>query len=189
MFAKYTLGPLWEIYEGVSHAAASVGLKSKLFRDAGTNGIAAHNKRAEHAKIDATTQKVFSRIGAGSKSSIVSAVLRRYRPLSDSILDAVCETGPSPADAASRNQKRVLALQIPCLLGGIDKDAAGGAMEGFGRIRDAVQRCDPGNDVPTMAHVCKFTSTSRAAVTNPDLAPPSSTNTLMGRAHVLSGNL
>jgi ribosome assembly protein 1 len=46
------------------------------------------------------------------------------------------------------------------------------------------------NDVPTVAHVCKFTSTSWSAVNDPDLAHlPPSANILMGLVRVLSKNL
>lgn len=219
MFAKYALEPIWDIYEGVSQAATTVGLKSELFVDGGV----AKNKKKEHAKIEATTQgmervlsalhsgstnpsfisaqpgsdsplpktaqdlqRILSRIGAGSESSIVSAVLRRYRPLSDAILDAVCEIGPSPADAALRYRTRALALQTPRL----DESAA--SMGKFNKIQEAVRQCSPaGSDVPTVAHVCKFTSTSRSSVTDPDLPSQLSTseNIILGIARVLSGSL
>ena len=245
MFAEYALGPLWEVYEGVSRAAASAGLKSEPFAADGASfgtttdndGIARNNKRkTEHAKIEATTpgmervvsalqagstspsiisprpgtsddtppprtaqelQAILSRVGAGSESSVASAVLRRYRPLSDAILDAVCEVGPSPADASSGHRRRALALRIP-RRSSLERTGAAAAadddddaMEGFRKIQEAARRCDTGgNDVPTVAHVCKFTSTSRAAVTDPDLAHlPPSANILMGLARVLSGTL
>jgi hypothetical protein len=35
IFEEYALGPLWELYEGVPHVAALVGLKSKLFAKEG----------------------------------------------------------------------------------------------------------------------------------------------------------
>ena len=241
MFAEYALGPLWEVYEGVSRAAASAGLKSELFAAGGASlgtttdgGIARNNERkTEHAKIEATTpgmervvsalqagstspsvisprpgtsggtppprtaqelQAILSRVGAGSESSVASAVLRRYRPLSDAILDAVCEVGPSPADASSGHRRRALALRIPrrsSLDGTAAAAADDDAMEGFRKIQEAARRCDTGgNDVPTVAHVCKFTSTSRASVTDPDLAHlPPSANILMGLARVLCGTL
>ena len=130
MFAEYALGPLWEVYEGVSRAAASVGLKSKLFADEAldtTNGITYNKRMLEHTKIEATTpgmewvvstlqagsatpsailprpgtsnaaslpritpelQGILSWVGAGLESSVVSAKLRRYRPLSNAILGA-----------------------------------------------------------------------------------------------------
>ena len=53
----------------------------------------------------------------------------------------------------------------------------------------------PSEHVPTVAHVCKFTSTNRSSVTDSDLPPlppdadPSSSNMIMGIARVLSGNL
>lgn len=229
MFAEYALGPLWDVYEGVSEAAISVGLKSELYAavNDGTNGIS-HNKKSDHAKIDANTagmervvsallsgttnptilspqhgnknkmpllpqtaselQNVISRIGAGSESSIVSAVLRRYRPLSDAVLDAICEAGPSPTDAASCHRKRILTLQIPKSMAETDENDTG-HVEQLSQIQEAVRQCNPEN-VPTVAHVCKFLSTSRSAVTDPELADlPPSTNMILGLARVLSGNL
>jgi ribosome assembly protein 1 len=220
MFAKYALEPIWEIYAGVSQAAASVGLKSELFVDTEM----AQNKKKEHAKIEATTlgierviialhegstspsfispqpgsdsplpktaqdlQRILSRLGAGSESSIISAVLRRYRPLSNAVLDAVCEIGPSPTDAAIRYRRRALALQTPHL------DASAAVVEKLNIIQEAVRQCRPSeNDVPTVAHVCKFTSTSRASVADPDLPHAllsSSESIILGIARVLSGSL
>jgi len=230
MFAEFALAPLWEIYEGVSQAAVSVGMKSELFTfDTMKNGTS-QNKNSGHAKIEASTsgmervisalqigstapsvispqpnndtplpktpqdlQNILSRLGAGSESSIVSAVLRRYRPLSDAILDAVCETGPSPADATLNYRTRALALQIPPSLG--EADVTNDRVEELKKIQEAVRQCNPGEDVPTVAHVCKFTSTNRSSVTDPDLpalppdADPSSANMIMGIARVLSGIL
>lgn len=230
MFAEYALAPLWEIYEGVSDAAISVGLKSELYAFDG-NGTSTQGKKSENTKIEATTpgmervisalqtggtspsaisplpnngdrplpktaqelQQILSQIGAGSESSIVSAVLRRYRPLSDAILDAVCETGPSPADATLNYRTRALALQERPR--SLDNGGGGTIEEEFKKIQQAVRQCNPGDDVPTVAHVCKFTSTTRSSVTDPDLPPlppdadPSSANMFMGIARVLSGNL
>mmetsp|Transcript_36287 Transcript_36287/g.65335 ORF Transcript_36287/g.65335 Transcript_36287/m.65335 type:complete len:1104 (-) Transcript_36287:229-3540(-) len=138
-------------------------------------------------------QQILSRIGAGSESSIVTAVLRRYRPLSDAILDAVCETGPSPAEAMLNYRTRALALQIPQSLG--ETDTTTSKIEEFKKIQEAVRQCNPGDDVPTVAHVCKFTTINRSSVTDPDLpslppdADPLSANMIMGIARVLSGIL
>jgi ribosome assembly protein 1 len=217
MFAQYALAPLWEIYEGVSQAAASVGLKSELFaHNSVQNGN--NSKKTENAKIQATTggmdrvlaaiqigstslgvispqpnndrpipkttdemQQLISRLGASSESSIVSAVLRRYRPLSVSLLDAVCETGPSPAKATLELRPKVLTLQDPPHQN-----------DGFDMIQQAVHQCNPDN-ATVVAHVCKFASISRSAVTDPDLPPAStddqSSSIIMGIARVLSGTL
>ena len=220
MFAEFALAPLWEIYEGISQAASSVGMKSELFNN-GMQNMA--NMKTEHVKIVATTsgmervissiqlgstalsvispqsngssiprnadelQQILSRIGAGSESSIVSAVMRRYRPLSDSVLDAVCETGPSPADATKKYRTKTLALQSP--VGGSRV-----ALDEFELIQQAVRECDSSEGAPTVAHVCKFASTTRASVNDPELPSlhdddPSTTNILLGIARVLSGNL
>ena len=223
MFAEYALAPLWEIYEGVSQAAASVGLKSELFAH---NSVQSGNnsKKAENVKILASTsgmdrvlaaiqvgstspaiispqannnnnnndvrpipqtiddmQQLISRLGASSETSIVSAVLRRYRPLSVSVLDAVCETGPSPAKATLELRPKVLTLQDPTHEN----------IE-FHSIQNAVHQCNPEN-AATVAHVCKFASITRSAVTDPDLPSVSpdeqSPNIMMGIARVLSGTL
>jgi len=230
MFAKYALEPLWEIYEGVSEAAMSVGLKSDLVDGYNmSNNGTSPTKKTENVKIEATSpgmervisalqvggtspsiiqpdinssndravpktaqelQNILSRIGAGSESSIVTAVLRRYRPLSDAILDAVCETGPSPAEATLNYRTRALALQN--LRNTTDTVQT---IQEFKTIQEAVRQCNPSEDVPTVAHVCKFTSTNRSSVTDSDLPPlpsdadPSTSNMIMGIARVLSGNL
>ena len=101
-------------------------------------------------------QQIMSKIGAGSEYSVVSAVLRRYRPLSVAVLDAVCEHGPLPATAARRYRANALALRDPRLSPG---DAAAYDDEEFRRIEDAVRRRDPGH------------SASRAAVVDPGLPP------------------
>ncbi|KAL7497726.1 hypothetical protein ACHAWT_009323 [Skeletonema menzelii] len=221
MFAEYALAPLWEIYEGVSQAAASVGLKSELFAYnsaqnentgkktetgkilANTSGMdrvlaaiqigstspsvlspQSNNNNIDDRTIPQTTddmQRILSRLGASSESSIVSAVLRRYRPLSTSVLDAVCETGSSPAKATLELRPKVLALRNPPH----ENDS-------FDRIQQSVQQCNPDN-ATVVAHVCKFASISRAAVTDPDLPSLSpddqSSSIMMGIARVLSGTL
>jgi len=222
MFAEFALAPLWEIYEGISQAASSVGMKSELFNNGMQNSA---NKKTEHAKIVATTsgmtrvitsiqlgstalsvispqsngnsvpknsdelQQILSRIGAGSESSIVSAVMRRYRPLSDSVLDAVCETGPSPADAIKNYRTKTLALQSP-----VGESRV--ALDELERIQQAVRECDSREGAPTVAHVCKFAPTTRASVNDPELPalqsgedPSTNNNMLLGIARVLSGNL
>ena len=221
MFAEFALAPLWEIYEGISQAASSVGMKSELFNN-GMQNIA--TKKTEHAKIVATTsgmervissiqlgstalsvispqsngssvpkntdelQQILSRVGAGSESSIVSAVMRRYRPLSDSVLDAVCETGPSPADATKSYRTKTLALRRPARECHV-------ALDELERIQQAVRECDSREGAPTVAHVCKFAPTSRASVNDPELPAlkpdedPSTNNMLLGIARVLSGTL
>ena len=62
-------------------------------------------------------------------------------------------------------------------------------------IQESVRQCNPDNGAPNVAHVCKFTSTGRASVTDPGLPPISpdadaaSTNMIMGIARVLHGKL
>ena len=74
MFAEYVLGPLREVYKGVLHTAALVGLKSKLFSDKAlgtTNGITHNKRKTKHAKIEGTTpgmERLVSALQAGSTS-------------------------------------------------------------------------------------------------------------------------
>jgi ribosome assembly protein 1 len=226
MFAEFALAPLWEIYEGISQAAASVGLKSELFANNSPLPNGCNGKKTENAKIQATTsgmervlasiqigstspavispqpnnndrpipqstvemQQLISRLGASSESSIVSAILRRYRPLSVSILDAVCETGPSPSQATLELRTKVLTLQSPPQHENDHKIS-----DNFEKIQQAVQQCIPDNNAPIVAHVCKFASVSRSAITDPDLpsiqSDDQSTNMILGIARVLSGTL
>ncbi|KAL7471116.1 hypothetical protein ACHAXS_011406 [Conticribra weissflogii] len=146
-----------------------------------------NNERKTPSNAD-EMQQLLSRTGASSELSIVSAVLRRYRPLSDAVLDAVCEMCPSPEEASAKFRTRALVLRDPS--DGIkDNDLQ------FKQIQESVRRCELGESVPTVAHVCKFTSTNRSSVTDPDLPPlppgvdPSSANMIMGIARVLSGTL
>jgi len=64
--------------------------------------------------------------------------------------------------------------------------------DSFDRIQQSVQQCNPDN-ATVVAHVCKFASISRAAVTDPDLPSVSpddqSSSIMMGIARVLSGTL
>ncbi|KAK1741717.1 elongation factor 2 family protein [Skeletonema marinoi] len=204
MFAEYALAPLWEIYEGVSQAAASVGLKTQngntgkktenakiLASTSGMDRVLAaiqigstspgvispqpNNSNHDDRPIPQTTddmQRLISRLGASSESSIVSAVLRRYRPLSVSVLDAVSTLELRP---------KVLALQDPPHQN-----------DDFDNMQQAVHQCNPENDT-VVAHVCKFASISRSAVTDPDLPSVSpddqSSSIMMGIARVLSGTL
>ncbi|KAL3792868.1 hypothetical protein HJC23_004793 [Cyclotella cryptica] len=232
MFAEFALRPLWEVYEHVSMAACSLGIKSELFSDgryaqySSSNGSRANAKGFE-GKITATTsgmdqvlssiqvgstspslfstqsvnnmetiphntqemQELLSRTGASTETSVLSTILRRYRPLSDAVLESACDIGPSPAEASRNYRKRALALRIP-------QSMPDTAKAEFAKIQEAVRRCDTSDAAPTVAHVCKFASVPRFSVTDSDLpsvsmnhADAASTNMIMGVARVLSGTL
>ena len=117
-------------------------------------------------------QTLLNKIVASSEDAIIRAVLRRHRSLSDAVLDAVCDICPSPEGASRVFRKRALSL--------IERDGKeDGNVEEFDRIRDAVQQCEQtkqdetsgemGTTTPTVAHCCKFISTDRAHINDPEL--------------------
>ncbi len=189
MFSEFALRPLWQIYQGVSQASLTAGLGSNLFGNTtttvGTSDMA--------VKISATTSgmdhvqqlvsmgssnqslaEILHQTGSATEDTILRAVLRRYRPLSEAVLNAVCETGPSPQDAARSVRTRALALQT------------GAAAD----VVAAVGNCDTGG--PVVAHVCKFLSTSKAnlmATSRGDSDDSTSNTLLVGVTRVLSGVL
>lgn len=189
MFSEFALRPLWQIYQGVSQASMTAGLGSNLFGNA-TTTVGATDLAV---KITATTSgmeqvqqllsmgssnqslaEILHQTGSATEDTILRAVLRRYRPLSEAVLNAVCETGPSPQDAARSVRTRALALQ------------AGAAAD----VVAAVANCDTGG--PVVAHVCKFLSTSKANLmaTSRSVSDDTTSDTLLvGVTRVLSGVL
>ena len=211
LFARFALQPIWDIYDGVAMAAASVGLTFNASDNSNTN----HNhssKPATDTKIRSDTmgmekvlaalqigtttnsqqkgtfvtnteelQAILTKTGVGgSDEATCRAILRRYRPLSDAVLDTVCEICPSPSVAAGHTRSQALALQSP-----IHESHA------FLRIRDAVRSCDYSSDAPSVAHVCKFLSTDQLHVRDPGLTihHDENKNLILGLTRVLSGHL
>jgi ribosome assembly protein 1 len=204
IFAEVALQPIWDMYEGVADAAATVGLKSSLFADG--RGSAVINKR--DAKIRADTpcmdrvlenlqmgatgkvpasaeelQSILTRTGASTEEAVIRCILRRYRPLAETVLDVVCELCPSPVEAASSVRSRVLSLQRP----------SGSALPAWEPIQQAVSSCSAESDAPSVAHVCKFMGTDRVHIADnglpsaPNGGPP--IHLILGLTRVLSGRL
>ena len=139
-------------------------------------------------------QTVLTRTGAGSsEEATLRAILRRYRPLADAVLDVVCDYCPSPAAkqaATTETRSHALALQEP--LGNNNNTAD--AIKEFRRIEEAVRTCNGATDVPTVAHVCKFLSTDQLHVRDAELIDAiavngENKNLILGLARVLSGRL
>ncbi|KAL7517830.1 hypothetical protein ACHAWX_002718, partial [Stephanocyclus meneghinianus] len=134
-------------------------------------------------------QQLLARTGASTETTVLSTILRRYRPLSDAVLEAACDIGPSPAEAANKYRRTALSLRAP-------QSMPESVRAEFNKIHDAVRRCDASNEAPAVAHVCKFASVSRfsvadsnlpsASMQNADVGPA---NLIMGIARVLSGTL
>jgi hypothetical protein len=111
-------------------------------------------------------QRILDKSNASSEETILRALLRRHRPLSDAVLNAVCEICPSPVDASSKIRKHILSLQRP--------DASlmdENSMSEFVKVQNAVSRCEVTHNEmePTLAHCCKFVSTDRIHVNDPEL--------------------
>jgi ribosome assembly protein 1 len=206
LFAKFALQPIWDIYDGIAIAAASIGLTTnsttiskptidtKIRSDTvGMETVLAAlqigttmNSQQEATFITnhEELQAILTQTGAGSSDDATCrAILRRYRPLADAVLDAVCDICPSPEIAAQHTRSQALALQSPM------SESAD-----FVRIRTAVRTCDDSMDAPTVAHVCKFVSTDQLHVR--DIGLPvlpmhtgENTNLLLGVTRVLSGKL
>lgn len=205
LFAQFALQPIWDLYEGVATAACASGLGSSLFAD---GRIGDTQRQAKQSRIKADTpgmdkvlstlqkgstgnkagilataddiQAILNRVGASSEDGVLRSMLRRYRPLSDSVLGAIYEVLPSPALAASNVRPRALALTIP--------DQTLATQSSFRKVQEGVKNCDVSNDAPTVAHICKCMAVNRANVRDKDLSDDNSTM-IMGLARVLSGRL
>lgn len=164
-------------------------------------------------------QLILNKTTASSEEAILRALLRRHRPLSDAILDAVCDVCPSPQSASRHFRKRALALvdrhrhrDRKCVAveeAYVHVDESSEDRGEFDTIRNAVRECAETNEdgtTPTVAHCCKFISTDRAHINDPELfsyldstSASTSTSTnlsdgmnssiILGVARVLSGTL
>ena len=190
IFAQFALQPLWNIYEGVSNAILSAGLSNDDGRgSAKKNEYKLKASQLQFVLSELQTggtgsriptcldslQQLLARTGASSADAILSCLLRRYRPLSDAVLDAVCDHCPAPHIASSQVRTRALALTLP----------SGEATEEFLHIQSGVQSGEPSG--PTVAYIGKFLSTDRSHVRDHDIGLAETL--ILGLARVLSGTL
>jgi translation elongation factor EF-G len=136
-------------------------------------------------KTEAEVHAILSQTGSNTEEAVLRSLLRRYRPLSDEVLDVVCEYCPSPAVASSDVRPRALAFSAPSE-----------PSEYFLKLQQAAASCDPSSDRPAVAHVCKFMGTDRKHVRDPELHASledenksDDDNLIMGLARVLCGTL
>ena len=104
-------------------------------------------------------QQILNKTNASSEELILRALLRRHRPLSEAVLDAVCDICPSPSYASSHLRLDPLSLT----------KYNGSCHQDFESIQKAVRNCDTGTESPTVAHCSKFVSTSRANINDLEL--------------------
>lgn len=135
-------------------------------------------------------QTILTRTGANTEEAIVRSLLRRFRPLSRTLLDVLVEYAPSPIQAAASMRHRALSLQMP------ERTAiTNAAQEEYSRIAEAVQNCSVAPNAPTVAHVYKFMAAERSQIRDPCLPTnleshdEDHTSLILGVARVLSGSL
>lgn len=142
---------------------------------------------AGHSKVPQTLEEmqvILNKATSSSEESIVRALLRRHRPLSDAVLDSVCDICPSPRDASRQFRRQALSLvnrDLDQMFEEQDEGTVCGSehlSEEFKKIQEAVRECAETEDdkigemtppTPTVAHCCKFISTDRAQINDPEL--------------------
>ena len=132
-------------------------------------------------------QQVLTRTGSSSsEEAVLRSLLRRFRPLSDIVLNTVYEICPSPAEASELVRPRALALAQP------DKEEGNNVIENtenFGQLKSAVRVCDVSAEAPTVAHVCKFMAADQSHIRDPSSTNDNEDTVILGLARVLSGRL
>ncbi len=132
-------------------------------------------------------QQVMTRTGsASSEEAVLRSLLRRFRPLSEIVLNTVYEICPSPAEASELVRPRALALAPP------DKDKEENVIdneEDFERVKSGVRVCDVSTGAPAVAHVCKFMAADQSHIRDPGSTNDSDDTVILGLARVLSGRL
>ena len=114
-------------------------------------------------------QQLLNKTNASSEELILRALLRRHRPLSEAILDAVCDICPSPADASSHVRQDALSLIKDNSESESDNNNNSDDAIGYKEIQNAIRNCDTSSNVPATAHCSKFVSTTRASVNDAEL--------------------
>jgi len=119
-------------------------------------------------------QSLFNKTNASSEELILRTLLRRHRPLSDAVLDAVCDICPSPSEASFSTRHEALKLKDYCDdISTNDEESKifHDRKEDFETICNSVKNCDTSNksSSPVVAHCSKFISTNRAHVNDPEL--------------------
>jgi len=213
LFAEYGLKPLQDMINCTSSIEdgnhkmniAMAQLSSKILSSMRIGAVLPLNSPKDllPPKTPDEIQQIMKKTSASSVDAILRCLLRRHRPLSEAILDAVCNHCPSPSESSSTIRKNLLKLVDPdddeehnddTRNYSYDKDK-------FSIIQKAVKSCDVQPNSPTVAHVCKFILTDRSFINDPELfsildaerknndIESNESNIILGVARVLSGNL
>ena len=180
--------------EDLKIKATTVGMADEVM-DALQVGSTTATSAAQSLQVPNTLdemQQILSKSNASSEETILRALLRRHRPLSDAVLDSVCDICPSPSDASKKFRSEALTL--------VNRQNDSENSE-FQRIQNAVHKCLPSSDPSglTVAHCCKFISTDRAHINDADLFShldssdtgenENKSSIILGVARVLCGTL
>jgi ribosome assembly protein 1 len=172
IFAKYALEPIWNVYKAVETMNGShidIETVYEAIREGSTNASLPQTVDEWKAVL----------VGSNTPESILRTVLRRYRPLAESLLDTVCEYGISPVQATTIRTQG-LSLQVP-------------TTEQVTPIQttliEAVKTCSTDPDAPTVAHVYKFMATERMHIRDAGLPETDKKHVMLGLTRVLSGAL
>jgi ribosome assembly protein 1 len=179
LFAQLALRPLWNIYDCVARAAASSSTtttynsttKAKITAETTemdlivsqlqVGATASTGGNYSLPQSSSELQDLFKKLGASSEESILRAILRRYRPLSEAVLGSVCEILPPP----SKLSRRALTLKHPPT----SSTLLIGKHPNFSKIERAVLQCDIAPGSPTVAYVCKFLTVKRSDIVDPEM--------------------
>jgi ribosome assembly protein 1 len=135
-----------------------------------------------------TLQKVMTRTGsASSEDAVLRSLLRRFRPLSDIVLNTLYEICPSPNDASKLVRPRALALAPRDE--NEEKKTETKHDEDFERVEKAVRGCDVSTNAVTVAHVCKFMAADQSHIRDPGSTNDNDDTVILGLVRVLSGRL
>ena len=202
LFAQYGLAPLWKAYE----------TRASDDQDALWNALQVGATGPEFAKILQQQQQQQQNSCTSSRPDHYF-ILRRYRPLATTVLDAVCRCGPSPAQASQTVRRNVLRLQEPLVSldhrrhhqnvnkndnndTGMDNNNNNNNNDDapFFVLQNAVRSCDASG--PTVAQVCQLMRIDRAhirrgIIMNAPPPPPEDDDpyVVLGLTRVLSGIL
>jgi ribosome assembly protein 1 len=174
-----------KVSDSIKIQATTPGM-DEVLRTMQIGRTAADNNRVSLTSSD-DLQQVLTRTGSSSsEDAVLRSLLRRYRPLSEAVLNTVYEICPSPIEAARHVRPRALALAQP-EWDGIDSPHR----KDFDRVQNAVHMCDDSDEAPAVACVCKFMATERSQIRDPGYIENenASSTVILGLARVLSGRI
>mmetsp|Transcript_28623 Transcript_28623/g.77509 ORF Transcript_28623/g.77509 Transcript_28623/m.77509 type:complete len:1118 (-) Transcript_28623:225-3578(-) len=146
---------------------------------------------ASNTTTPESLQQILTRTGSSSsEEAVLRSLLRRFRPLSDIVLNSVYEICPTPAEASGFVRPRALALAAPDN-DGEEKDQSCTIEQEkeFENVKEAVRGCDVSTEAPAVAHVCKFMAADQSHIRDPGSTNDNDDTVILGLTRILSGRL